>query len=177
MAKPPLSPIVFKNKDGIIEKEMDYFAFLALKVNPILKQYNMSLNFYGWKETKLKYAKLKDGDYQLAWTVMEEMNLWADYFSSCANLVQKFYLDSETKKIEIQSIVSVEADSKKVANGDRLANKDKRVVTARKNRNGLKALYDDLQAKVKFCERCHYQAKSMYEVYVKYTNQEEKKIS
>lgn len=165
MARPPLNPIMLKDKDK--EIETDYFGFLARTVKPIVKKYDMTLNFAGWQDTKLDYANLKDGDVKLAWKVMEEMNLWADYFSSCTNTIQKLFLDSETEKIEIQAIASNEADNVKVANGERLANKDHRVVTARKDRNGLKALYEDLQAKVKFCERCHYQAKSMYDVYTR----------
>lgn len=168
MARPPISPIVIEGKNKEQDKEMDYFGFLARQVNPIVKKYDMSLNFAGWQETKLEYANMKDGNYTVAWKVMEEMNLWADYFSSCANVVQKLFLDSETDKIEIQAIASAEADKVKVANGDRLANKDKRVIDARKDRNGLKALFEDLQAKVKFCERCHYQSKSMYDVYTRY---------
>ena len=167
MARPPLSPIVIE-KESKPKEEMDYFGFLARTVHPIAKKYDMSLNFKGWQDTKLEYANLKDGNYTVAWKVMEEMNLWADYFSSCANVVQKLFLDSETDKIEIQAIASAEADNVKVANGDRLANKDIRVINARKDRNGLKALYEDLQAKVKFCERCHYQAKSMYDVYTRF---------
>lgn len=168
MARPPLTPIKIVGKDNKQDKETDYFGFLALQVNPIVKKYDMSLNFEGWQNTKLDYANMTDGNYTIAWKVMEEMNLWADYFSSCANVVQKLFLDSETDKIEIQAIASAEADTTKVANGDRLANKDKRVIDARKDRNGLKALFEDLQAKVKFCERCHYQAKSMYDVYTRF---------
>lgn len=161
MARPPLNPIKLDNK------EMDYFELLARMVYPIVQRYDVPLNFEGWVSTKKDYANMKDGNYTVAWKVMEEMNLWADYFSSCANMVQKLFLDSETTKIEMQAIASVEADKTKVANGDRLANKDKRVIDARKDRNALKALYEDLQAKVKFCERCHYQAKSMYDTYTR----------
>lgn len=176
MARPPLNPIRLKEKDSDKEIEMDYFAFLARKVNPIVQKYDMNLNFAGWQDTKLDYANLKDADVKMAWKVMEEMNLWADYFSSCSNTIQKLFLDSETEKIEIQAIASNEADNVKVANGERLANKDKRVVTARMDRNGLKALHEDLQAKVKFCERCHYQAKSMYDVYTRSMLQDTNKV-
>lgn len=166
MARPPLTPIAFTSENGK-NAEIDYFEYLARLINPVVKRYDLQLNFKGWNDTKLNYSNLKDGNYTLAWKVMEEMNLWADYFSSCANTIQKLFLDSETSKIEIQAIASTEADGVKVANGDRLANKDKRVVNARKDRNGLKAMFEDLQAKVKFCERCHYQAKSMYDIYAR----------
>lgn len=176
LAKPPLTPIKIKKSNDSEELvEMDYFVFLARTVNPIVNKYDMALNFAGWQETKLNYSNLSDGNYTLAWKVMEEMNLWADYFSSCANLVQKLFLDSETDKIEMQAIASAEADTVKVANGNRLADKDKRVINARKDRNGLKALYEDLQAKVKFCERCHYQAKSMYDLYTRFVLQNTEK--
>jgi hypothetical protein len=158
LAKPPIHPI--KTEDG---KEMSYFEMLVRMANEYLKKEGISMNFAGYTETLMEYANLEENELDKAWRLTKELNAWSEYFASIANLIQKVYLDAETKKIEIQATCSINADPNKVANGDRLANKDPKVIEARKKRNVLKALYDELEAKIKFLERAYYHCKSTCE--------------
>lgn len=154
MARPPVSPL---HIDG---KRMDYFEHLVEMVKPYFNELGISLNFSGYKETIEKYSDLKDDDTKLAWRLSRDLNMWSEYFSDLSNTVNKLLLDSETDKIEQLAVSSYEADSTKVANGDRLANKDMRVVSVRKKRNAFKAFYQELDTKTKFLERAYYHCKA-----------------
>lgn len=158
MAKPPVYPIISPNGS-----KTNYFQLLVRMASEYLKEDGIQLNFQGYTETLIEYASLKENEAEKAWNLAQELNAWAEYMSSIANLVQKLYLDAETEKNEIKSIASVEADKNKVANGDRLSNQDPKVVMARKKRNTLKAFYEELESKVKFLERAHYHCKATYE--------------
>lgn len=164
MAKPPLNPIL--TQDG---KETNYFEMLARWASEYLKKDGIQLNFKGYKETLLEYANVNEDQLEQLWKLAKELNTWAEYFSSIANLIQKMYLDAETEKNEVKSSASVRADEKKVANGDRLSNKDEAVVSARKKRNTLKSFFEELEAKVKFLERAHYHCKATYDAKTKAT--------
>lgn len=157
MALPPLAPIT----DG--NKQMGYFEKLVRYALDYLKEDGIVLNFKGYTDTLKKYSSLQEEESDKAWELTKELNAWSEYFSSLSNLIQKLYLDSDTDKIEVQAIASLEADAVKVANGERLANKDKAVVNARKKRNTLKAFYDELESKIRFLERAYYHCKSTCE--------------
>lgn len=159
MAKPPIHPIKLENGQS-----MSYFEKLVRLANEYVKEDGIQLNFAGYTETLVEYANLKEIDAKKAWTLAKELNTWAEYFSSIANLIQKMYLDSETDTKSTKATASVLADDKKVANGDRLANRDPNVVKARQKRNLMKAFYEELEAKVKFLERGHYHCKATYEL-------------
>lgn len=154
MARPPVSPL---NIDG---KPMNYFEYLVDLVKPHFEELNIKLDFAGYKDTIDIYSNLKDDDVIVAWKLSRDLNMWSEYFSDLANTVNKFLLDSETDKIEQIAVSSYEADSTKVANGDRLANKDMRVVSVRKKRNAFKAFYQELDTKIKFLERAYYHCKA-----------------
>jgi hypothetical protein len=162
MAKPPLHPL--NCSDG---RQISYFELLARWASEHVKKDGIQLNFKGYEETLLDYANLSENQLEHAWKLAKELNTWAEYFSSIANLIQKLYLDAETEKHEVKSLASFEADDKKVANGDRLSNKDSKVVNARKKRNTLKSFHEELESKVKFLERAHYHCKATYDSQVK----------
>lgn len=155
MSLPPLYPLT--NESG---KQISYFDKLAEYASNYLKEDGINLNFDGYVKTILEYNNLRENDFSKAWELTKKINTWTEYFSGVANLIQKLYLDSETTKIEAQAIASYCADSIKVANGDRLANKDTNVVNARKKRNTLKSFYDELESKIKFMERAYYHCKA-----------------
>lgn len=167
MAKPPVNPLV--SADG--QTPTNYFQVLARWAGDYVKKDGIQLNFKGYQETLLEYANLSEHELDKAWRLAKELNTWAEYFSSVANLIQKMYLDSEAEKNEVKSMASFAADDKKVANGDRLSNKDPKVVDARKKRNTLKSFHEELEAKVKFLERAHYHCKATYDAHAKTTQQ------
>lgn len=158
MAKPPAASIMTTSNRAI-----NYFELLTIWSMDYLKENNITLNFRGYNETIEAYKNLKEDDTKLAWELSRDLNAWSEYFADVANLIQKLYLDADTEKIEVLAIASFEADDKKVANGERLANKDERVVHIRKKRNTLQSFYDELQSKVKFLERAHYHCKATAE--------------
>ncbi|WCK57718.1 hypothetical protein PP175_27155 (plasmid) [Aneurinibacillus sp. Ricciae_BoGa-3] len=155
MAKPPVNPLPSKSGSG-----MSYFKALSLMAREYLKADGITLNFQGYTETIIDYANMQENDIHTAWRLTKELNAWSEYFASISNLIQKFYLDAETDKIEIQATASIKADAVKVANGERLSNKDSHVIQARKKRNCLKAFYDELESKIKFLERGYYHCKA-----------------
>ena len=163
MSRPPIAPTRSPVKPDMM---VSYFEHLMIQIGKILKEDNstIQLNFKGFRELLSEYSELKIDSYEKAWELARDFNMWAEYFSGIANLIQKEYLDSETKKTELQSIASFDADSTKVANGDRLSNKDERVVKARNSRNAYKAFYDELMNMLSFLERGHYHCKSTYEM-------------
>lgn len=154
MCKPPVSPLII---EGI---PMNYFDNLVEMVRPFFNEINIKLNFDGYKKTIETYSNLDDDDAKLAWKLSRDLNMWSEYFADLSNVVLKLLLDSETDKIEQIAVASFEADNGKVANGDRLANKDKRVVFIRKKRNSFKAFNLELESKVKFLDRAYYHCKA-----------------
>lgn len=163
MPKPPVYPLQYEDRG------MSYFEKLVRLANEYVSQDGIQLNFAGYTDTLIEYANLTEKDKEKAWNLAKDLNAWAEYFSSIANLIQKLYLDSETDKISTQALASFEADEKKVANGDRLSNKDERVIQVRKKRNTLKAFHQELEAKVKFLERAHYHCKATYDLALRST--------
>lgn len=174
MTRPPINPITTKNNSKI-----SYFKYLAIlakqylddkeyqneNIPETLKDTPISLDFSNYNELIEEYKDLTMDSKKKAWQLSRDFNMWAEYFSALANIVQKEYLDAETEKIKVKSIASHDADSDNVSNGKRLSNKDDRVVVARKNRNLLKSFYDELKAKVEFSNRAHYHCKSTYELF------------
>jgi hypothetical protein len=158
VAKPPVLPL--KTEDG---KGMSYFEKLVRMASEYLRKDGINLSFEGYTSTLIDYANMQEHEVDKAWRLTKELNAWSEYFSSIANLIQKMSLDAETDKIEVQATSSIEADAMKVANGERLSNKDPRVIEARKRRNTLKALHDELEAKIKFLERGYYHCKATCE--------------
>lgn len=171
MPAPPVHPTSHPYNPGA---QVDYFEYLLLVTRQQLKSNNSSLILKadGLRALLSSYASLQRNDFEKAWELAKDFNLWADYFSGMANTIQKEFLDSNTKKIKVQSEASFDADSTKVANGDRLSNKDDRVVSARINRNTFKSFYDGLLKTVEFLERAHYHCKSTYEM-AKYEQKQE----
>jgi len=170
MVKPPIYPLELEKgvQSTQIGEEMGmtYFQKLVLLSKEYLEGY-IQLNFTGYTETLVEYANLEENQLNKAWKLAKELNAWAEYFSSICHVIQKIYLDAETDKKSTQAQASYEADPSKVATGDRLSNKDIRVVNSRKKRNTLKALYEELEAKTKFLERAHYHCKATYEMSIK----------
>ena len=152
MAIPPLKPV-----DG----KKSYFEKLCEMSQKHLKE--VVLNFDGYEDTVQKYRELKEDDISMAWELTKELNAWSEYFSDISSIIQKKYLDAETDKIEVQSVKSIEHGEKSVSAGDRFANTSQEVINARKERNILKSLYDELSLKIKFLERAYYHCKSTCE--------------
>lgn len=165
MAKPPISPMTITINDK--EKDIDYFEFLVLKANDIMKKDGIKINIKGYKETVEEYKSLQENDLEKMWTLAKDLNAWSEYLSGLCNLIQKYYLDSETKKAEVLSIVSINADQERVTNGKRLADQHKDVILVRQHRNTLQSFYNELEAKVKFLERAHYHCKTTYDNSIK----------
>lgn len=163
MPKPPESPIITASGRGV-----SYFQELIKLLKPHLEQDGITLNFSGYTDTIRDYSDLEEHDYKKAWTLAKELNAWSEYFSDTANLIQKFYLDSEAEKNEKQAISSMGNDAVKVANGDRMSNMDPVVVAARKKRNALKSFHNELTDKVEFLNRSHYHCKATYDLAMKF---------
>lgn len=163
MPKPPTTPTYHPDKPELL---IDYFEYLLICTRGRLQVDNkkLILKADGFRELKKEYGELKVDDFKKAWELAKQFNMWAEYFSGMANTIQKEFLDSNTHKQKIQAESSFDADSVKVANGDRLSNKDDRVVNARTGRNMYKSFYDSLTKMVEFLERSHYHCKSTYEM-------------
>ena len=154
MPMPPKTPV---NVDGT---PMDYFDAIILEVEDIYREANLPLDFTGYLETINNFTELSFDDFETSYQLAEELFAWSDYVNNLKGLTKKLLLDAETEKITEIAKASVKADDTKVANGERLANKDENVILARKKRNTLEAFYDLLEAKSNLLNQAFYFCKS-----------------
>ena len=159
MSMPPEFPL---EKDG---KKFSYFDMICEEAKKYLPE--ISLKFDGYQDTVDRYKMVMEDDKPENYQLSVELNAWSEYFSDLSNYIQNKYLDAETEKIQIQSIKSIENSSTSVSAGDRHANTTSEVISSRKKRNALKALYDALVAKQEFTEKAFYQCKNNYSRYEK----------
>lgn len=157
MPNPPKFPLKINGK------ETTYFDFLVNSVLEIFTEQGMDLRFDGYDETIAAYRELKHDDFTGAWNLAQELNAWSEYMSSIRSNARKLLQDAETEKLSTVATASVLADNAKVANGDRLANKDESVIAIRRRRNSIEAFVDELDAKISFLERAHYFCKTTCE--------------
>lgn len=157
MPMPPKTPV------NIQGTPMDYFDALILEVKPIYEGADLPLDFSGYEETIHTFTSLSHDDFETSYTLAEELFAWSDYINNLKSLTKKLLLDAETDKISEIATASVKADSEKVANGERLANKDENVISIRKKRNALEAFYDLLEAKSNLLNQAFYFCKSTCE--------------
>lgn len=154
MSMPPKFPVSKGNK------HTTYFDILCEEAQKYLS--DITLSFDGYQDTVDRYRKVKESDKNENYRLSVELNSWSEYFSEIANYIQNRYLDAETEKLQTQSIKSIEYNGTSVSAGDRHANTSPEVISSRKKRNVLKALYDALVAKQEFAEKAFYQCKTNY---------------
>lgn len=142
-----------------INNTEDYFDKLLHEVSSYFDDKNIALNFNGFKETVKEYSTLNPTDFNECWRLSRDFNMWGEYFSNLKALTEKLYLDIETEKKREFACASIKEDSNKVANGDRLANKNLDVVALRKNRNTLKAFITALDSNIEFAYKAHHHCK------------------
>lgn len=142
---------------------LSYFQLLLFDAAEPLKKYGLSVDITGYEEMINEFETLRLEDYLKAWDMSQELNAWSDYLSDIRSNCKRVLRDIETDKMSLKAEASELADKTKVANGDRLANKDKTVISIRKERNAVEALCDLLDAKIQFLERAHYMAKKTFE--------------
>lgn len=154
MPNPPKFPLKQNNQD------ITYFTFLVNSVSSVFAEHGIELNFDGYDATIDNYKNLKHDDFKSAWELAQELNAWTEYISSIRSNARKLLQDTETEKLSTLATASVLADSSRVSNGDRLANKDESVIAIRRKRNAVEAFCDELDAKIEFLERAHYFCKT-----------------
>lgn len=155
MAMPP----IFKN-----ENNQSYFDALLESAKPILVENKLIVDVNGYKETINSLANLKLTDYNAAWTLSLELNAWSDYLSDIRSNCKRILNNLEAEKMSTIATASLSADKVKVSNGDRLANKDEKVVEIRKKRNTMESLCELLDSKIAYMERAHYLCKKTFEI-------------
>lgn len=140
-----------------------YFDFLVSSVSDIFMEYGLELRFDGYDQTIESYTQLKHDDFTNAWNLAQELNAWSEYMASIRSNARKMLQDTETEKLSTIATASILADNTKVANGDRLANKDEAVIAVRRKRNAIEAFVEELDSKISFLERAHYFCKTTCE--------------
>lgn len=153
MARPPVYPI---------NGTEDYFDKVITNITNYFGEDKINLDFSGYKETVIAYGELELSDPQKCFELSVSFNMWGDYFSNLKSLTEKMYLDAETEKKREFASSSITEDAVKVANGDRLANKNPNVVSIRKKRNDLKAFLTAIDAKIDFCYKAHHHCKDIF---------------
>lgn len=151
MAKPPLLPI---------EDRQDYFDRLIEEIIPYFNAKNIPLSFDGYKETVKEYSELNSSNVDLCWRLSRDFCMWGEYYSNLKALTEKMFLDAETEKKKEYAVASIAEDINKVANGDRLANKNPKVVALRRDRNLLQSFITVLESKIDYCYKCHHHCKA-----------------
>lgn len=152
MSMPPKLPLTVNGKRST------YFELLCKEAQKYLPE--IQLSFDGYQDTVEKYRRVREDDRNENYRLSLEFNSWCEYFGEIANYIQNRYLDAETEKLQMQSIKSIEHNGTSVSAGDRHANTSPEVISARKKRNALKALYDTLVSKQQFSEKAFYQCKN-----------------
>lgn len=147
MAKPPVL-------------STDYFDKLLEDIIPYFSGKTITLQFDGYKQTVKDYSALVPTDINKCWELSRDFNMWGEYFSDLKALAEKLYLDVETDKKKEYSLASIKEDANKVANGDRLANKNPTVVALRRDRNLLQSFITALTSKIDYCYKCHHHCKA-----------------
>ena len=140
-----------------VKGEKTYFQLLCEEAQKYIP--NIDLDFTGYEQIVDQYAIVSEHDSDANYELSKIFNAWFEYFSEIANVIQNKFLDAETDKLSIQAERSILASDKNVSAGDRKANTDPDVISARKRRNALKALFDCLMARADFCEKAFYQCK------------------
>lgn len=157
MPNPPKFPLKQNNQS------ITYFMLLVNTVSDIFEAEGIHLNFEGYEDTVENYRNLKYNDFNRSWELAQELNAWSEYIASIRSNTRKMLQDAETDKMSTIATASVLADGAKVANGDRLANKDENVIAIRRKRNAIEAFCEELDAKIAFLERAHYFCKTTCE--------------
>lgn len=146
------------------DKNKSYLKILLSSAEEILKENGLIIDLTGFDETIQKLYTLKMSDIPSAWELSMELNAWSDYLGDIRSNCKKILSDLEAEKMSTIATASLTADKGKVANGDRLANKDEKVVQIRKKRNTMQSLCDLLDSKVIYLERAHYMCKKTFEI-------------
>lgn len=153
MAMPPMK------SNGV-----SYFDLLLQDAKDILEENHVRIDISGYNETIYSLYHLEMLQDERAWELSQELNAWSDYFSDINSNCKKILKNLEAEKMAIVAEASINADSTKVSNGDRLANKNSEVVSIRKKRNTMESLCDLLDAKIEYLERAHYMCKKTFEL-------------
>lgn len=131
-----------------------YFNYMIKTGTELLP--DVSLDFTGYDELIESLKQFNYSDTASAWEISQQCNAWCEYIADLKAIIHQKLADAETDKKVVISIASSKADDKKVANGDRLANKEPEVVKIRKYRNFLEALLQLLEDKHQFLIQSHY---------------------
>ena len=142
----------------------NYFNLLLNNTKEILEEYGVYIEIGDYEKTIKKLESLSLSESNKAWNLAMELNAWSDYFSDIRSNCKKILADLEADKMAAIATASYSADNKKVANGDRLANKDDSVIQARRKRNAVESLCELLDSKIAFLERSHYVCKKTFEL-------------
>lgn len=157
MAMPPKLPVKINGK------EMTYFDALVYRVKKYVEAEGMTLNFEGYQETIERYERMKKTNISEVWEIGQELNAWSEYLSDVRGNIKLLLKNTETEKMSIIATASINADTAKVANGNRLANRDVSVIEIRKKRNALEAMLLILDSKIAFLDKAYYYCKGTCE--------------
>lgn len=157
MPMPPKLPIKINGKN------MTYLEALSLRVKKYIEAEGLTLNFDGYQETINRYERMNKSNINDVWEIGQELNAWSEYLSDLRAVVSHLLKDTETEKKSIIAMASINADTSKVANGNRLANRDTAVIEIRKKRNALEAILSLLDSKITFLDKAYYYCKGTCE--------------
>lgn len=143
----------------MIPPKNKYFEQLLKAAEKTCAEQGIILDFTGYDDLIEKLKNFKIDDTKMAWQIAQECNAWCEYIGDIKAVIKRELADAETDKKSVISKASTAADSVKVANGERLANGNAEVVSIRKKRNMLEALYDMLEDKLNFLIQSHYFAR------------------
>lgn len=157
MPMPPKNPMRINGKD------MSYFEVLTLRVQKYVEAEGIKLNFDGYEETVSRYENMKKTDLSEVWEIGQELNAWSEYLSDVRGIIKLLLKDAETEKLSVIATASISADTNKVANGNRLANRDLTVINVRKKRNAFESMLSLLDSKIAFLDKAYYYCKGTCE--------------
>lgn len=95
-------------KNGLFE-----FCNMATKINNYLKEEGFSITFIGLKDTVSDYLRFVDNYFDEISTLIEDINLWINFFADLKGFIEFYYLRIETNYLRLQALNNCDKDKLK----------------------------------------------------------------
>lgn len=130
------------------------FQQLATIVNTYLKEEGIQLNFSGYSKTLQRYFRVQDYDLVEIYHIMNDCNLWTNYLSEVANLIQYKFLEYKVETDRLCAFVQKKAIDYDLEQTIK-ANKDKT--------KAFEIFYQQLIAQKTFFEKAFWHCYQLYQ--------------
>lgn len=136
-----------------ISGESHSFQQIAKKLNPILKDSGIPLNFRGYSDTIKDYFQMDDGNLVKVFSMMTDCNLWNNYISDITALIK---MESMNISVSLDRIKAFECKEEPNMNISENISQCERVI------KDFKILIKQLESKSYFFENAYWHCYKIY---------------